>query len=141
MLAYLVGRTFLLVLAVWLGLGGEFAQTAKFPLLYVNVLGDVRHVDRSLPSTVWGARIVPRRNTVEGNASVGRVNSCRRNEHAQDLLNFKAMVTSIPSGTQDESPGSQARRACRSFTDELHDSSLHRRSPMSGGWRSLACRV
>ena len=100
----MVVRTLLLVLALWLGLGGEFAQTAKFPLHYATFPNGDGRCDQPLPPKVWGARIGPRSNTVEGNASmVGQVNSCRRNEHAQDLLNFKAMVTSIPSGTQDES--------------------------------------
>ena len=100
--AYLVVRTLLLVLTVWLGLGGELAQTAKSPLRYASFPGGGRTYDQSLPPKVWGARIMPRSNTVEGNASmVGQDNSCRRSEHAQDLLHFKAMATSIPPGTQD----------------------------------------
>ena len=55
--AYLVGRTLLLVLAVWLGLGGEPAQTAKFPLHYASVPGGGRTYDQSLPPKVWGAVI------------------------------------------------------------------------------------
>ena len=98
----MVVRTLLLVLAVWLGLGGELAQTATFPLHYASVSGG-GPFDQSLPPKVWGARIVPRSNTVEGKASMVGDNSCRRNKHAQDLLHFKAMVTSIPPGTQDDS--------------------------------------
>ena len=62
-------RTLLLVLAVWLGLGGELAQTAKFPLHYASVSGG-GPFDQSLPPKVWGARIVPRSNTVECSASM-----------------------------------------------------------------------
>ena len=78
--AYLVVRTLLLVLTVWLGLGGELAQTAKFPLHYAtSVPGGGRTYDQSLPPKVWGARIMPRSNTVEGNASmVGQDNFCHR---------------------------------------------------------------
>ena len=48
---YLIGRTLLLVLAVWLGLGGELAQTAKSPLHYA-VPGGGRTYDQSLPPKV-----------------------------------------------------------------------------------------
>ena len=99
--AYLVSCTLLLVLA--LGLGEELAQTAKVPLHYASVSGG-GPFDQSLPPKVWGARIVPRSNTVEGNAPMlGQDNFCHRSKHAQDLLHFKAMVTSIPPGTQDDS--------------------------------------
>ena len=58
---------------------------------------------------VWGARIVPRSNTVEDKASMVGDNSCRRNKHAQDLLHFKAMVTFIPPGTQNDSSSSKGQ--------------------------------
>ena len=97
--AYLVGRTLLLVLAVWLGLGGEFAHTTKFPLHYASVSGGGQTCDQSLPQNVWGARIGPRSDTVEGNAlAAGQDDSCRRSKHAQDLLHFKELKMNRPVG-------------------------------------------